>query len=108
MTLRTDAIAAFNTQQGARLTAARSVIATTLAPFDPKSMTVLATVISGESTMYIFTDNDMSIGVRSIGLVDKWEIYLVKNDGGWTMLSPIASLAQLGQIIPTLDPIVGP
>lgn len=98
MTLRSDAVAAYQQKESGRATAARQVLATTLSPAVVAGLTVAAIQAEEAFTLFVFTDGDLYLAVRS---ADGWDVALVLPvDGGWQSVGPVASLAGLGELAP--------
>lgn len=107
MSLRGDAIAAHEAAQSGRESEARAALAAVLTPFDVAPLTVEGTQVTTTSTLIVFTDGDIHLGVRSLG--DGWTVHVVAPAGsgvdGWTDLVEVTSLAQLGKVLPDVDPV---
>ena len=107
MSLRSDAIAAHEAEQTGRQDEARTALANILTPSTSvAAMTVEDTQVTATSTLIVFTDGDIHLGVRSLG--DGWDVHIVAPAGsgvdGWTDLVEVTSLAQLGKVLPDVDP----
>lgn len=103
MTLRDDAIAAYQASQSGREGDARTVLANTLTPEDVSGLTVTDTQVTDSYALFVFTDGDVHLAVtlrdsgNSVALVSG-------SPGDWTNLAAIDSLATLGKVLPGLVP----
>lgn len=97
MSLRSDAVAAYQASEADKTAEARAALGVVLSPFDPKGLTV-ADVVTNGFTLFVFTDKDVFLAVRSADT--GWAVFLVADDAGWTVLATITSLAQLGKVLP--------
>lgn len=107
MTLRSDAIAAYQSTQTGRATKARAALAAALTPEDVSKLTVADVDTAAQYTRYVFTDGDVNLAVvlRQSGN----EVHLVSGKpGSWSDLAPIDSLATLGKVLPGLVPPPAP
>lgn len=104
MSLRAEAIAAREAAEDQRATEARTRLATVLTPFDVATLTVEHTDSGPGWTLAVFTDGDVCLGVWLRG--DNAEVQLVElgDDGEWTQLAPVESLAHLGELLPIHAP----
>lgn len=106
MSLRSAAIAAHEAAQTGRESEARAALAAVLAPFDPAPLTVEHIEVTASWTLIVFTDGDIHLGVRSRDA--GWSVHVVAPAGagvdGWTDLVEVTSLAQLGKVLPDVDP----
>lgn len=107
MTLRTDAVSAFQASQSGREGAARAVMASTLTPEDVSGLTVADVTVATGYTTFVFTDGDVHLAVVLRGSGN--EVDLVTGSiGNWTNLATITSLADLGMVLPGLVPPPAP
>lgn len=102
MSLRSEAIAAYNANWEAD---ARAVLADVLTPFDPSPLERLSIDVRAKFTVVVFTDGDIHLGVQLFP-DDTSAVSLVADDGsgGWTKQAEVTSLANLGKLLPTYDP----
>lgn len=98
MSLRSDAIAAYQATQADRIAAARAVLAGALAPADCSGLSVEYDA----DGVVVFTDGDVHLAVSgdAVTLVEFRE-----GDTAPTRQAGIDSLAALGKALPDLDPV---
>jgi hypothetical protein len=110
VSLRSEAISAYEASQNQRTTEARQALIGIIG--DPggtvTAMTVEDVAVTDSYTLVVFTDGDVHLGVRT--RESGWDVHLVEpaDSGldGWTRLEPaITSLPQLGKVLPDLDPV---
>lgn len=110
MSLRSEAIAAYEASQSDRVAEARAALAAALTPWDVTALTVEDVDATQSYTLVVFTDGDIRLGVRTRPGSDAWDVHLVEPAGGgvtgWREEGPvIESLGQLGKVLPDLDPV---
>lgn len=102
MSLRTEAIAAYDAAQTSKVDAARAILADVLTPFDCSALTVEYDA----NGAVVFTDGDIHLGVRQRDGQSRVDLVEFRDgDTSPTALVQITSLAQLGKVLPTYDPI---
>lgn len=99
MTLRNDAIAAYDARVANQVQAARTALEGVLAPYDVAALTHLEMAqLDANTVMAVFTDGDLTVAVTRRG--GDTEAALIKStDGVWQFLARIKNLADLGDAI---------
>jgi hypothetical protein len=98
-----DAVEAFQASQGDREGEARTVLSDTLSPEDVSGLTVADVQAEQDFTTYVLTDGYVNLAVvlRESGS----EVALVTGSiGDWTRQGVVASLADLGRLLPSVLP----
>lgn len=99
MTLRADAVAAYQAHQNGRENDARTELSTTLTPEDVSALTVADVQVTDTFTRYVFTDKDLFLAVILASTGNS--VHLVTGSApNWTDLGTVDSLATLGQLSP--------
>lgn len=103
MTLREEALAAYEAQVDARTTDARKALGAVLTPSDVSGLDAVHTEMAPGGSLAVFVGGDVSIGVWLRG--ESVEVTLVSlNDGRWTDGPTVRSLAHLGELLLIHDP----
>lgn len=98
MSLRADAIAAWQQAESQRDSDARAVLASTLSPEDVSGLTVADSRVTDAFVLFVFTDGDLNLAVRLRDTGN--DVHLVTGrPGNWTNQATITSLEQLGEVL---------